>query len=326
MKKKYLSLFVKLLLSGVAIAIVAIKIDLRSVLSLFPRADLLLLIIALLLAFVQIVINAVKIRTLLPGCGIGIGYIALTNCAANIFRFMVPTEIGAELGRAYYFNKKTGSAAASFSAIIIDRYTGIFAQVAIMTGVSFVTALRGGAPFWSRLALIGAVGVIALIAAPLLLSLLPPVKQSSRNGFRQVTGALAQLSGALSAYRKAPQRLGAAVGIALVYHCLVLVMIICTGKTFNVTLEFEQAALLTVVSSLGFFIPSLAGLGITEGVFAGIFGFFLHERETGVAVSLALRVVMAIVMVPGVVFFIANRNSSEPVRETEMDSSSRSVI
>jgi glycosyltransferase 2 family protein len=311
MKKKHIFLAVKLLLTLIAIAIVFSQIDMKSVITLFSSANILFLVAALLVNFLLIVLNAFKIRILLPGHTLGIPYIALTNCAANIFRFMVPTDIGAELGRAYYFNRKIGSSAASFSAIIIDRYTGLFAQVAVMTAASLTAVIAGGTSFWTRLCIVGAIGVVCLIIFPLLFFRLPAIKQSSKRGLRRLTGVLSQLSSALVAFRSMPLRLAAAAAIALLYHGGVLLMIMAVSRAFHTSISFPQAAVITVVASLGFIVPSLAGLGITEGVYAGMFGYFLNDKEIGIAVSLSIRVITVITMIPGILFFLSGEKAME---------------
>jgi uncharacterized protein (TIRG00374 family) len=304
MNKKQILLIVKILLSGIAVTVVVSRIDLRSVASVFSTASPFFLGVGLLLAFLQHALNAVKIKVLLPDCPISLFYIILTNFAANFFRLTVPTEIGAELGRAYYLNKKTGSPAASFSAIIIDRYTGLFAQVTVMAAASLIAAAAGGGRFWARLGVAGAIGAALLIAFPLLFFRFPGIKQSSRRGFRRITGALSRLSVSIAAFRAMPLRLATAAVIALVYQCLILTMLIAVSRAFHVPLGFPQAALISLFSTIGFLIPSLAGLGIVEGVFAGMFGYFGSNKEIGLAVSLSLRMITLVIVVPGIIFFI----------------------
>ena len=136
MQKKRLFFILKLVASGIAVGLLFYLIDMRSFLKAVALADFRLLVLAFIIGCAIPAINAIKIKLLLPGSAITIRYIIFTNFAALFLRFTIPTDLGAELGRAYYLGRKTGSAATALSAIVLDRYFGLFSQVIVFGAAS----------------------------------------------------------------------------------------------------------------------------------------------------------------------------------------------
>ena len=71
------------------------------------------------------------------------------------------------------------------------------------------------------------------------------------------------------------------------------------------SLHFHEAAALTLSSTVSFIIPfTVAGVGVIEGIYAGLFALFSLQKEIGVAVSLTTRAISMLLALPGVFFFI----------------------
>jgi uncharacterized protein (TIRG00374 family) len=305
MTKKRLFFLLKIIASAAAIAIIGFAIDLRVFIAAFLKADIGLLIASLLLAISLPAINALKIKLLLPGMPVGFGYLLLVNFTATFLRLTVPTDLGAELGRGYYIRKKTGSAAAAFSAIVLDRYFGLFSQCTVLAGTSLFFGLTCHDRFWVLTGSGSGAAAFFMLGMLAVFSLLPGFKRSSRKGLVRVTHALSRLFDHVRRFRTMPGRMTVIAAVSIGYHCVTLGMIIAISAAYHVSLRFHEAAALTLSSTIGFIVPfTVAGLGVIEGIYAGLFALFSLQKEIGVAVSLTTRAISMLLALPGVFFFI----------------------
>jgi uncharacterized protein (TIRG00374 family) len=305
MRKKRLLFIFKIIASLVAIGVIFWQIDLRSFVQAFSRANAALLCLVFLLALMLQAVNAIKIKLLLPGLPIGFRYILLTNFVATFLRLTIPTDLGAELGRGYYFSRKTGSPAASFSAIVLDRYSGLFSQCAVLAGAALLFGLTGHDRFWISIGIAASSGALLMAGLLVVFSRLPVIKRSSRKGFIRITHALSRFSDYARRFRAMPLRVIAVALISIGSHCATLIMIMVTSAAYHVSLQFHEAAAIALSSTIGFVVPvTVAGLGIIEGIYAGLFALFSLQKEIGVAVSLTMRVIALLMALPGVLFFI----------------------
>lgn len=301
MDKKRTGLILKLLFSALALGIIFSQIRVQALAGVFSSANIALIGAGLALAVLQQAVNAWKIVLLLPGAKIDFSYVLFTNFAANFFRLVVPTDLGAELGRGYYISRKTGSAAAVFSAIVLDRYQGFLAQVAVMGGA----ALLWGEAVWAGIGAAALLCALVLAAAQMLLFRIPGLPQPRLLWLARITAAAIKVSTALREFRGRKLRVAGVTAVSILCQCLVVLMIVAVSRAYHEPLLFREAAVISLLVSIGFILPvSLAGLGIVEGIFAGMFGYFMHHQETGLAVSLSLRAMAVILALPGVFFIV----------------------
>ena len=140
---------------------------------------------------------------------------------------------------------------------------------------------------------------------PVLFYRIPVVKRSERKGLVRITSALAQLSESLQVFRTMPLRLVLAGALSVISLCLALWMIVALSAAFHESLHFREASLIMFLSSIACLLPSFAGLGFVEGIFAGMFYYFSIHQEIGFTVSITLRFFSIALALPGVIFFIA---------------------
>ena len=303
MQKKRLFFILKLVASGIAVGLLFYLIDMRSFLKAVALADFRLLVLAFIIGCAIPAFNAIKIKLLLPGSAITIRYIIFTNFAALFLRFTIPTDLGAELGRAYYLGRKTGSAATALSAIVLDRYFGLFSQVIVFGAASLFSGISNGSLFWTRFGLFAVGGGILLAGFLIALSCLPAIKKSSRKGFVRITGALARFSEYARTLRSMPRRVAAVTGISIGLQCVNLFTIMITSAAYHLSLPFHEAAAISLSATVSFVVPvTVGGLGIVEGIYTGLYALFALQKEIGLAVSLTMRVMAMILALPGVLF------------------------
>jgi uncharacterized protein (TIRG00374 family) len=311
MTKNKLFFAIKLIASITACAIIFSQLKIQSIVSAISAANPSLLGLAFLLALVQPALNALKIKVLLPGSTIGYHYVLFTNFASNFFRLTIPTDFGAELGRGYYLSKRTGSSAAAFSAIIIDRYFGFCSQVLVASVVALVFGLSSSSVVWTRVGVFAGVCFLIAAGAPSVLFRSPVARLFAKMKPGRIVSAGVKLSEALKVFSDRPFRLAAAGAVSIVSQCLSLLMIVVLSAAFHTSLHFREAAVITFLSTAACLLPSFAGLGFVEGIFAGMFHYFSLHKEIGFTVSLTLRLFTIILALPGVFFIIAGDRRSK---------------
>jgi len=305
MHKKTLFFIFKLIASGIAVGLLLYLVNMKSFFAAFSSANFGFLALAFFIGCALPVINAIKIKLLLPGSTITIRYIIFTNFAAMFLRMTIPTDLGAELGRGYYFSRKTGSAAMAFSAIVLDRYSGLFSQVVVFATASLFFGISNGSAFWIRFGVCAAAAGALLAASFIALAFVPAIRRSSRKGFARITGALARLSEYAHRLRSMPLRIVFVAVISIGCHCLILFMIMITSAAYQVSLPFHEAAAISLSATISFVIPvTVGGLGIVEGIYTGLYALFSLQKEIGLAVSLTTRVMTMIMALPGALFVI----------------------
>jgi uncharacterized protein (TIRG00374 family) len=305
MINKKIMLSVKVLVSITVLAVVFSQLNLQSIIKAISSARLPMLALAFLIALLLPALNAFKIKLLLPGSSIEYHYILFTNFASNFIKLTVPTDIGAELGRGYYLSKRAGSAAAAFSAIVLDRYTGFCSQVFIVSVVSCIACCTGPTLFWKQVGAVAVVLLFVAVALPVLFCRMPVIPRSGKKGFIRITSGIAQLSEALLTFRTMPLRLGLAGALSIISLCMALFMVITLSSAFHESLHFREASVITFLSTIACFLPSFAGIGFVEGIYAGMFYYFSLHQEIGFTVSLASRIFAIVFALPGVFFIIA---------------------
>ena len=168
-----------------------------------------------------------------------------------------------------------------------------------------VKGFFGDAAFWKQVGIFAAVVLLVAVAMPILFYRIPVIKRSERKGFVRITSAIAQLSEALHAFRAMPLRLVLAGAISIVALCGALLMIVMLSGSFHESLRFREASLIMFLSSIACLLPSFAGLGFVEGIFAGMFYYFSIHQEIGFTIAITLRLFAIILALPGVLFIIA---------------------
>jgi uncharacterized protein (TIRG00374 family) len=321
MTKKRIFLLAKIVISIAALAIIVSQLNIKSITTAISSANSSCLALAFLLALALPALNALKIKLLLPGSKIEYHYILFTNFASNFIRLTIPTDIGAELGRGYYLSKRTGSKAAAFSAIVLDRYFGFCSQILVVSVVSLVSYFTTDSVFWKQVGIAAVAILLIAVAMPILFCRLPVIKRSEKKGFVKLTSAIAQLSEALLEFRTRPLRLGLAGALSVIALCLGLAMIITLAAAFHESLAFREASVIAFLTTIACFLPSFAGLGLVEGIYAGMFYYFSLHQEIGFAVSIASRLFAIVLAIPGVLFFIAeDRLLQKPAKEVPNNS------
>ena len=105
--------------------------DIHAIWDAVRSADLFLLILAFVLIAVGFYISALRWQILLKAQHVFISIKELTKSylVGTFFNNFMPTTIGGDIIRTYDVSKISRSAAQSFTVIIVERLTGVFALI-----------------------------------------------------------------------------------------------------------------------------------------------------------------------------------------------------
>jgi uncharacterized protein (TIRG00374 family) len=185
------------------------------------------------------------------------------------FSGFLPGGTGGDLVKGYYLMKGRTKAegAAALGTLVVDRIVGLFGLI----GVAAIATLAS-IPVWRDAPLLAAqstfILAIALGALVVTLGYLSPWNPLAflfKTGAGKQKGFLAELAGALTAFRKTPGVFLGAIAISMgVHFCLIVIYALC-ARALDVDLPFRLHAYVGPVLTFVNGIPiSPAGLGVGE--------------------------------------------------------------
>ena len=208
-------------------------------------------------------------ESLLPGIRFGIGLYAVLYCIGMFFSMFLPTTVGGDVARTWYFAERTAKLKESATSVFIERATGGFGLLSVL-GVTYLLTdtqvlaslpLVGG--FLENKAtaiLIGMLGVLGVLAFWLL-----------GKGLRWLNGMRVSLAPLFLAYF-----------ISIVFYAGYGFAHYLLGFGLGLHVSFLYYAFFVALVSLVSMLPvTISGIGLREG------GYVLCLRAAGVPLKSA---------------------------------------
>lgn len=318
-RKRYLSLAMKILASGLVIGYILTSVDLPEVWAAIAAADYGLLLAAFLLHGVGYTLSAYRWQDLLRALGHRVPALFLVNSylVALFFNHFLPTTIGGDAIRAYDTARYTRAPLPiAAGAVVVDRLVGTFALFLAAVAAFLIGINSFGANTGIIISLLVMLGIF--VAIPLLLS---------RGVARRLRGLLA-----LPLVNKVADKLRSFYGALVMYkqHRAVLgrALVFSLLLQINVVLHYYliSRALHQDVSALYFFLiipiliivllvaPSINGIGYREAGFVLFLGEVGVSASSAVSLSLIAFAMTALLSVLGGIIF-ALRRERAPLAE-----------
>jgi glycosyltransferase 2 family protein len=237
---------------------------------------------------------------------------------------VLPSSIGGDAVKAVCIVRRTPSKrVAAVMTVLMDRALGLVALLAVGGGALATQALQPElAAMRQRMLIALAVLVVgmfvffsgrvrALLRVQQLIARLPHA------------GKFQELDSAIFHYRKHPWMMVGAVAMSVCLHVWTITCIVMMGAA----LGMKSAAIyyymfVPIIFTMGAFVPSVAGLGVMEGAFAGFFSLpFVGDRASAaVALCLLYRVVQILLSLPGLLWLhdglaFTRKTEAEPAIE-----------
>jgi uncharacterized membrane protein YbhN (UPF0104 family) len=280
-------------------------------------------LMAIALNLLMQVLNAAKIRLLFPPPRPPLHGLVASNFIAVFFSTFIPGGIGGEVARWGYMTRESGSGSRALAAILLDRITGLWAQILLALS-AWLWLSRNGVALW--------------VAAPAALLIVAATLWACLWGYRGVALAM-QRFGAWYVRRKngaggkggkgekggadaAPEDIAQALaglladrgrfarvaGLSVVNLFIVLAIFLLIDRSIGGDLDWAQAALVLICYTAILMLPvTLGNWGLSEGTLGILYHYAGSQSGTGVLISLLLRAMNLPAAAVGWYYFLMRR-------------------
>jgi len=276
-----------------------------------------LLVLAAAIITAQLTLMGVRWWYLMLHESLGIGLWASIRLmyVGHFFNFFLPGSTGGDVIRAYLVTRRTRARTVAVATVLLDRFAGL-AGMAVLAGV--MALATWGKPQTQRAA--GAVGVtLAIIIVAALVLFSRRVGRAVRlerliarlpraENFRIAIGTLQSLP-------RSPKAAGVVAALTLGVHLLLAAGIACMGRALELPTDMQLYFLFVPVIYIVAAIPvSIGGLGLVEGMYVVFFAAAPSSADSSAVLALALlaRLTPMLLSLPGLVFWLLERNTKAP--------------
>jgi uncharacterized protein (TIRG00374 family) len=304
---------VRILVTILVLAILAVSVDVRETSAAFLSADVGWLLPAILTILVIRVIMAVRWWLILSAYGFSVDLWKVTKLifVTSSLGSVLPIGLGQDLLRGYHVVRAEGRVSEVSASIIIDRTLGMISMslVAVIAGIVGIEPL-GSSPLL-RFAVLSAVAILASFGVLYLFR--RKIRQwcrfESTRLPKQVVAWINELSSAV---------FGGSINGRVLSSILLLSLLVQLARTAAFILVFT--ALGVSADALYYFVAipivflllqlpiSVGGLGVREGALVVFFGDAGFPPEISVAGGLIFQCLQLVAVLPGLALFVFSKN------------------
>jgi glycosyltransferase 2 family protein len=218
----------------------------------------------------------------------------------------LPSSIGGDAVKAVCISRRTpGKRVAAVMTVLMDRALGLVALLAVGGGALATQALQPELETMRQRMLVA----LAVLVVGMFVFFSGRVRSFLR--VQQLiarlphAGKFQELDSAIFHYRKHPWMMVGAVGMSIFLHLWTITCIAVMGAALGMKASLVYYYMFVpIIFTMGAFVPSVAGLGVMEGAFAGFFSLpFVGERASAaVALCLLFRMVQILMSLPGLLW------------------------
>lgn len=254
------------------------------------HADLAWVGLSLVLSPVLIYLSTVRWRVLLGGRELDPGAARAFRLyvTAYFFNHLLPSGVGGDLARGYLLGAPLGRSADALASVIVERFLGGTALLALALGFVPLTAsdLYSGAVRWALAA--GGVAYALLVWFVLDRRLTGALRSTP---LRPVAEKLGRLQAALRAYRDHAGPVTIALALSFLFYLGAGINVFVAARAFGSSIGPVEAILATPVVLVIALVPiTLGGLGLAEWAYIFALGHFGVSPATALSAALLLRV------------------------------------
>jgi len=219
---------------------------------------------------------------------------------------VLPSSIGGDAIKAVCISRRApGKRVAAVMTVLMDRALGLVALLAVGGGALATRALQPELAVIRERMLI----TLAVLVVGMFVFFSGRVRQMLR--IQQLiarlphAGKFQELDSAIFHYRKHPWMMVGAVLMSVGLHCWTVTCIMMMGAALGMkSAGVYYFMFVPIIFTMGAFVPSVAGLGVMEGAFAGFFSLpFVGDRASAaVALCLLYRMVQILLSLPGLLW------------------------
>jgi hypothetical protein len=268
---------------------------------------------ALILLAAQVVLMAVRWRTIAVQCGTDLTLPAALRISfiASFFNQVLPSTVGGDAARVWMLARRGGGWAKATYSVLIDRIAGVFVLALLVIGSLPWTLTLVRDPIARTFLLLIGSGAIAGAIVFMAIGVL----RSRRLNRWMVTRHLVEISRAAWRVCRSGQALAAVTVASFAIHLLTISTAWCLVQSIDATASFAYLLFLIPPVLLITTIPvSIAGWGLREGSMIVAFGYAGLAASDGLIVSVLIGLAMfAIGAVGGIVWIVGGLIGNTPM-------------
>jgi hypothetical protein len=286
------------------------------IITIFGRLHYAYLVAAILLYPLTVLLCALRWQWLLASHDLHPGYwesLRLTWMGLLVNN-VLPGSTGGDLPKAVSIARRSpGKRTSAVMTVFLDRVIGLVALMLVGTTAVLLRSFQDG--FDS-----GGLLVLTMLGICFLLTFLY-FGRWARKVFRiewllsriPFGEGIRRIDASLYHYREHPWQLARCLLLSIFIWCWTLVMICLLGQALSMpTALVDYFVYLPLVFTAGAVAPSIAGLGVLEGLFQYFFTATGATAASAVALCLLYRLMMLICSLPGAIPFFAEFSSRAP--------------
>ncbi len=311
----------KLLVSGVLLALLFSKINRAELENILARAHLGYAALAILVYVVGQIFSAWRWKLLLEPLEsrVGLARITALYYLGMFFNLFLPTTIGGDAVKLFYISREAGGFTRGAISILMDRNLGLMTLLLLAYGVTIFYGIK--------LPQLPLLPLLTLMLAGFLLINLTLFNEQT---FSLLDRLLNRWRGAklyqkievghdaLRTYRRNPQSVLAALLLSLIFDLALMVCNYLNALAIGHPVELKYFFIFIPIISIVTMLPiSLYGLGLREYSFILLFGQVGVSREPALLIAILALIVPAIASLPGgVAYLLVTRRSASSASVT----------
>jgi len=324
--RRYLFDILKVIVSLGLILFLLAQVDLAQVTATIARAHLGLLALALVLYVGAMAASGLKWYVLLRAQSIRV---ALADVLAYtfvgfFFNNLLPTSVGGDVARFATLARDTDQKAESALSVVMDRLVGLFTYITVATVMGILVVF--GAGRWDLANLTAVVVILFLLVAGGFATLLSRRLRGlverlfGLPGLDRLAPLYRRLSTAVQAYRDRPMVLVLAASISFSGLVLTNLVNLLVALALGVDLPLLYIFFFNpLVAFMPVIIPSLGGLGVTQGFFDVFYHRLGHliTVDEAISISLTFQAIVYLSALPGgVLWWRGRKKEPDSSKET----------
>lgn len=259
-------------------------------------------ILVLLVQGIALVTNNFKWLILLPGYSFH--YLLKLSMIGRFYSLILPGQIAGEAVKAYIVGRGQKNAEHIATSVIIDKLTGILGLLLLGWFGMLFNHLQLPGKIIVMYSITVCLGIILLFAirSALFYDLIGKINERVKASFVTASNSLDRLFLVIEAWRhyvKQGRIILTSVILGLIYQALGVLIHMLFAREIGITLSFfDWSWILGIIAIVLLWPITIAGIGIREGAFIGLLGWFGILKEDALALSfliLALQLLDALV-------------------------------
>ncbi len=314
--KRYKSLL-RVLISLLLLAYVARQIDWRAGLSLMPRANLVLMALAVILLTLERIVSVLKWFLLLRARGgrISFGRLLIINYVGGFWGLILPSSVSADIVRGYYLARTSAGLALTVTSMFMDRVLSGLALLSLAALGGWLAGNRFG--FVHHRAVIalglGLAGLaLALLTRPAVLGWLERVI-AQRGGQRPLQQRLRAWLQFCLEYRRYRGLLARTFGLSILMQVIRVLVFYLVAEAFQVHIPMLYYLLFTPIITVLIMLPvAFGGIGIREGSFVAFFTLVGVGSADAFVISFTVSLLTILTTAVGGVIYLCDKGAQPP--------------